>query len=108
MKYENYSITSKLEVEKLLVGNNDDIKNAIIGAVNGIKEWEWCQDLCLKYVKHHDFWVAKTAITGISDIVRLHGELEVNKVLQYFNQISDERLKPAINSVMDDIKIFLK
>ncbi|TRX34061.1 hypothetical protein FNW52_14725 [Flavobacterium sp. ZT3R18] len=108
MIYENYSFTSKSEVEKLLNGNNEDIKKAIIGAINGIKEWEWLQNLCLKYIFHNDFWVAKTAIDGIGDIARIHKKLDVNKVKYDFNQISDERLKPIINSVMDDIKVFLK
>jgi hypothetical protein len=108
MKYENFSITSKLEVEKLLTGNNEDIIKAIIASVNSIKEWEWSQDLCLKYIKHNDFWVAKTAINGIGDVVRIHGKLDVSKVKKSFSQISNERLKPIINSVMDDINIFLK
>jgi hypothetical protein len=108
MIYENYSFTSKSEVEKLLSGNNEDIKKAIIGAINGIKEWEWLQDLCLKYIFHNDFWVAKTAIDGIGDIARIHRKLDITKVEYDFNQISDVRLKPIINSIMDDIKIFLK
>lgn len=108
MIYENYSFTSKSEVEKLLSGNNEDIKKAIIGAINGIKEWEWLQDLCLKYIFHNDFWVAKTAIDGIGDIARIHRKLDIAKVKYDFNQISDVRLKPIINSIMDDIKIFLK
>ncbi len=108
MIYENYSFTSKSEVEKLLSGNNEDIKKAIIGAINGIKEWEWLQDLCLKYIFHNDFWVAKTAIDGIGDIARIHRKLDINKVKYDFNQISDVRLKPIVNSIMDDIKVFLK
>jgi hypothetical protein len=108
MIYENYSFTSKSEVEKLLTDNNEDIKKAIIGAINEIKEWEWLQDLCLKYIFHDDFWVAKTAIDGIGDIARIHRKLDINKVQYDFNQISDVRLKPIINSVMDDIEIFLK
>jgi hypothetical protein len=108
MKYENYSISSKLEVEKLLTVNNEDIIKAIIASVNGINEWEWLQDLCLQYVKHNDFWVAKTAINGIGDVVRIHGKLDISKVKNSFSQISDERLKPIINSVMDDINIYLK
>ena len=108
MIYENYSFTSKSEVEMLLNGNNEDIKMAIIGAINGIKEWEWLQDLCLKYIFHNDFWVAKTAIDGIGDIARIHRKLDITKVKYDFNQISDTRLKPIINSIMDDIEIFLK
>ena len=108
MIYENYCFTSKSEVEMLLSGNNEDIKMAIIGAINGIKEWEWLQDLCLRYIFHNDFWVAKTAIDGIGDIARIHKKLDVDKVKYAFNQISNMKLKQIISSVLDDMKIFLK
>ncbi len=108
MLYENYSFTSKSEVEKLLCGNNEDIKKAIIGAINGIKEWEWLQNLCLQYINHSDFWVAKTAILGIADVVRIHKKIDLSKVQNELDQISDIKLKIIINSALEDIHIFLK
>jgi len=108
MIYENYSFSTKSEVEKLLSHHdNDDIKKAIIGAINGIKDWEWLQNLCLNYIHNPDFWVAKTAITGISDIARIHRRLNIEKVRNSFNQVSNERLQPIIKSTLDDIKIFI-
>lgn len=56
MRYENYSFKSKEEVIRLLnIGSSENIVTALIGAVNGIEDSFWLEELCLGYLHHSDF-----------------------------------------------------
>jgi hypothetical protein len=56
MIYENFSFSSREEVISLIeTGNSEHITKALIGAVNGIDDWLWLQEVCLKCVNHNDF-----------------------------------------------------
>ncbi|WP_026993023.1 hypothetical protein [Flavobacterium subsaxonicum] len=109
MVYENWEFSSKAEVEDILgIGTSDAIVRAIVGAVNGIDDWVWLQDLCWKYTDHPDFWVANAAIRGLGDIARLHKTLDEAKIMENFNKISSVRLQSSIKDALEDIEIFLR
>ena len=109
MKYESYSFDNKEEIEFLLRSKiNDNIINALQGAINGIDDCKWLQELCLKYINHEDYWVAKTAINGLGDIARVFNDLDCLKVVNQLNQIKRKDLEGAINDTLSDIKMFLK
>lgn len=108
MIYEDFFIEDKNEVEKILKNNNaNDIISAIIGAVNGIDDWEWLQDICIRYMYNDNYWLASTSIMGISDIARIHRKIDMEKIEESFKNIKNERLKPIIKMVEEDLKLFL-
>ncbi|UKB85074.1 hypothetical protein LF887_05455 [Chryseobacterium sp. MEBOG06] len=49
MEYKNYYFADKSEVVKML-NNNKDIIEVIIGAINGIDDPEWLEEICIKYI----------------------------------------------------------
>lgn len=109
MVYDNYSFKSKEEVIGLLnTGSSENIITALIGAVNGIDDWFWLEGLCLNYVHHPDFWVAKTAINSLGDIARIHKSLNVEKVLFEFKLVNEVKLKGVISETVLDIKLFIR
>ena len=108
MEYENFCFNDKNEIEKMLKSSNElDIPKILVGSINGVDDWEWLQNLCLKYVNHPDFWVSTTAISGLSDIARIHGFLEKEKVLKKISSLKNPKLKEVIVNTIDDISIFL-
>lgn len=109
MEYKSYLYNDKRSIELLLQTNdNEQIISAIIGAVNGIDDWEWLQQLCLKYINHPNYWVSKTTISSLGDIARIHHRLEKEKVLNHLRTIVDRKLLGSINSVIEDIDLFIK
>lgn len=108
MKYENYECSSKSEVIKAL-DEHQNVIETIIGAINGIDDPQWLEELCVKYILNEDFGIAKTAMYGISDIARIYRKLlNREKIEKQFDQIKDQRLKYVIQEVNDDLKIFLQ
>lgn len=109
MLYQNFSYSDKNEIELLLKTNKSEkIISAIIGAINGVEDWKWLQDLCLKYIDHSDYWVSKTAISGLGDISRIYKSLEKEKVVERLKMISNSKLLGIVDSTLDDISLFVK
>lgn len=109
MRYENYSFKSKEEVIRLLnIGSSENIVTALIGAVNGIEDSFWLEELCLGYLHHSDFWVVKTAINSLGDIARIHKTLNVEKVLSELKLVNEVKLNGVIRETVLDIELFIK
>lgn len=108
MEYKNYNYTNKSEVIKMLADNKNVIE-VIIGAINGIDDQKWLEEICMRYILDDDFGIARTAIYGIGDIARIYNKLLNRKTIQErFNQVKNEKLKFVIKEVNDDLDIFLK
>ncbi|TDQ22657.1 hypothetical protein [Tenacibaculum caenipelagi] len=109
MKYESYNFQSKEEVNELLSSNNnDEIISALVGAINGIEDRVFLEDICCRFVNHEDFWVSKTAISSLGDIARIYKFIDLEKIIPILQKNKRENLKPVIDEVISDIKIFTK
>ncbi|WP_312390886.1 hypothetical protein [Chryseobacterium sp.] len=108
MEYNNYHYTDKNNIQKML-DNNENIIEAIIGAINGINDQEWLEQLCLKYISSEDFGIARTAIYSFGDIARIYRQLLNRELIEnQLSKITDEKLKYVIQEVKEDFEIFLK
>ncbi|ANF49635.1 hypothetical protein A0O34_03330 [Chryseobacterium glaciei] len=108
MKYQKFNYTNKSEIEQML-NDGHNVSKLIIGAVNGVDDQLWLEELCTKYILNEDFGIARTAIYGVGDIARIYGKvLNFEIIKEKFAQIQDQRLKYVIQDVEDDFKIFLK
>jgi len=108
MEYKNYNYTDKSEVTEMLA-NDQNVVEIIIGAINGIDDQEWLEDMCIGYILNKDFANARTAIYGVGNIARIYKRLLKRKEIQQeFDKVTDERLKFVIKEVTDDLEIFLK
>ncbi|MNE11605.1 hypothetical protein D3C87_228170 [compost metagenome] len=110
MKYENFNFTNK---KLILESINSDISTErkieiIVGMVNSIEDWKWIQDILLSLVDHKEFWIAKNAISGLGDIARIHGRLDVSLVRNRLSEVKSPEMEGFINDTLDDIKIFVK
>lgn len=107
MKYKNYNYANKSDVTEMLA-NNQNIIEIIIGAVNGIDDQEWLEEMCIRYILNNDFGIARAAIYAIGDIARIYKKLLNKREIQKeFDKVTDERLKFVIKEVNDDLEIFL-
>lgn len=108
MEYKNYNYANKSDVTKMLA-NNQNVIEAIIGAINGIDDQKWLEEMCIRYISNDDFGIARTAIYGIGDIARIYRKLLYKEEVQkQFSKVTDEKLKFVIKEVNNDLEIFLK
>ena len=109
MQYEDFQINTKEGVNQLLLTKHpDSVIKGLLGAVNGVHDYEWVQSLCLSYCLHDDYWIAKTAINLIGDISRVYGKINLELVYNAFEKINDKNLIEEINQTKEDITIFVK
>lgn len=109
MEYENFEITQKDNAKKLIDSGNPELMiQGIIGSINGINDAKWLQSICLNLVYHPNFWVAKTAISGLGDIARIHNWLERDKVFDKLSKIKEPKLMGVIEVLEDDLNIYFK
>ena len=108
MKYQNLTFRDKDEVEQILKSSDLELKReALAGLVNNIDDFEWLQKTLLENIFDDDFWIAKNAIMGLADLARIHGKLDFQKVDKQLLLIDRDDLIPIINSMRDDLKIYL-
>jgi len=105
MEYESLNYTDKQQVEKLLATcESDVIIKALIGVVNGVDDRQWLEDICLRYISHPDYWVAKTAINSLGDIARIYKEASEHVILA-LKEVSNKDLKATVSDALEDIML---
>jgi len=108
MKYQSFNYTHKSEIEQML-NDGYNVSELIIGAINGVDDQQWLEELCIKYILNEDFGIARTAIYGVGDIARIYQKLLNFEIIkEKFTQIQDQRLKYVVEDVENDFEIFLK
>lgn len=104
--YENFIFSDKGEIKKLLIQSEEmEIPKILIGAVNGINDLEWLQELLISYIKHDNYWVGKTAIHLFGDLDRIYPTLDKNKIINILQSIDRDEFRHVINETIEDIKI---
>jgi len=108
MEYQEIKpIKSKTTVNKYLNSKiAEEIIVGLIGATKGVKDIIWLQNKCLQLTSHSDYWVAKTAINCLSDIVRKAEIYDKNKILKTLSQIDNSELFGDIENFKEDLSIF--
>ncbi|MFY7730153.1 MAG: hypothetical protein ACOVRN_11605 [Flavobacterium sp.] len=108
MNYERFCFEDKEVVIFLLnSGEQQKIVSAIVGAINGIEDRQWLEDICMGYIHHNDYWIAKAALNGLGDIARIYKTINLEKLNKEITKISNDALKPVINDLKTDLKMFL-
>ena len=109
MKYEQPpDLDKESAIKKLSTSRIEDIPLLLAG-ISQIDDYKWVQDTFLKYLCHDDFWVAKSAINGFSDLARIHGQLDLEKVTASLKELAIKKpsLSGYVEETLEDLKIFL-
>ena len=109
MKYVEIRPISLEEAKIMLSSENpEQVREALLGAVESVDDWHWLQEKCMRLVDSDDVWTARTAITCLGHIARIFGELDKEKVLNKLALLkANPDLTGHIESAENDIKLFL-
>ncbi len=112
MKYQAITPLDKAEAgERLLSGDTEAIVYGLLGAVEGVDDWRWVQDQCLRFVTNPREDVARVAVMCLGHIARIWGDLDekrVKKILKDLEPKATPRIQGAIEDTLSDMKIYLK
>ncbi|HEX8696115.1 MAG TPA: hypothetical protein VF746_27105 [Longimicrobium sp.] len=90
-------------------GKPEEILRALLRlAMNG-PDFEYAERLALEYARHDDVWVRRNAATSLGHIARVHGNLDLARVLPaLLEQMMDSEVRDWADAALDDIQIYLK
>lgn len=104
MEYQNFCFSDKEEVIKMLNSSNQSERvSAVIGMVNGITEGIWVQNILLRLIHDNDYWVSKTAISSLGDLVRIYKHIDKDLIINELKSIIEPEKVPYVNEVIQDI-----
>lgn len=103
---------TKDEILRVLKDGNaskEDKISAVMFAIFNVNDPLWLQDFCMQCSKSEDSDIAGLAITGIGHIARLHGNLDLEIVAPFLEDIKSKNttLSGRAEDALDDIKIFM-
>lgn len=98
-------------IKELKSGEAKRIINALLALAFYEEDWKWVQDICIVYSNHSHSNVRGIAILCFGHLARIHGELELEKVLPIVKKAlndSNDFVSSHANSALDDIQLFIK
>lgn len=107
--YEELRPHRRDEIISMLSSNeiNTCIQGILIASIFD-PDIQWTTDLCFKYLMHNDISIKKSALTGLSHIVRIHKTIDSHKVAILLEQVKHlPELSGPISDLLDDIAIFM-
>ena len=110
MKYHEVLPMSRAELDvSLHSGNVEAICGALLSAAYFDPVWRWVEQQCLSFLDHTDNSVRWVAATCLGHLARLHGQLDLEVVLNRLVPLkSDPEIGPGVEDALDDIKFFLR
>ncbi len=96
--------------DALLIFNSKDpvdICNALIGLTYHHPDWKSIQDQCEILSSHDSIEVRSLTATCFGHIARIHGQLEINKVIPILEKLKEEtEIEGIVEDAISDIQIF--
>ncbi len=72
-------------------------------------DWKFVQDLCLELLHDSDVDIVATAVLGLGHLGRIHGHLELDRVVPQLEALkTNDALAGRVSDELDDIDIFVR
>ena len=109
MKYQEVLPISRQEAEKAFESNDSSqISDALLRVTYYDSDWSWIQSKCLEFIKYQDKNIRGLAVTCLGHLARIHGTLDVDKVVPILESLSDDpEISGKIDDALDDIQMFV-
>ena len=108
-KYESLpSVTRESAEYGLKSAKGEDLCRLLL-SLSELPDWEWVQEIYLKYINHDDRWVASAAITGLGHLARNAGKLDKSTVVDCLKEVAEANagLEGKVQDALSDIDVFL-
>lgn len=107
MQYEIISAFNKEQAESKLDDTEGEELCLVLLSLYEIEDWQWVQDIYLKYINDKDNWVASAAITGLGHLARVSGKITKGKVIALENaRQNNPDLNGKIADAISDLNMY--
>lgn len=110
MRYEELSPISREEAQRELhAGDWERISKALFRLALHDSDGAWLESLLVKYLSHENGWVRGSAATCLGHVARLHGTLDVARVVPAIQALlKDDNLqvRGRAEDALDDIETY--
>jgi hypothetical protein len=109
LKYEQPAPTSRVDAERALSSSSpEEVCDALLASALHDPDWRWVQEQCLRSLQHPSEDVRGLALTCLGHVARLHGRLDVERVLPALAALrAHPALAGRVEDALDDIEMFL-
>ena len=98
---------SRTEAEAIFASNDPyAIESTLVDVAFHDPDWRWVQDKCLDLVRHNSPGVRQIAVTCLGHVARIHGTLDLAKVLPLLEELSRDP-EVVTEDSLSDIRIFI-
>jgi hypothetical protein len=108
LKYREVLPISRGDAEDAFAKDQpESVIHALLSLAYHDPDWRWVQSFCVKYARHEDLWVRRTAVTCLGHLARIHGEVDEDIILPLLEDLSSQsELSGWVNDALDDIRMF--
>lgn len=90
-------------------GNSDRISDTLVSLAFYDSDWRWVQDKCLHFIDSSFPDVRRLSITCLGHLARIHGKLDMSKVMPVLENLrDDDEVGGIVEDTFEDIEIFVK
>jgi hypothetical protein len=100
----------KRDVLRLIATEDmESIASCLVGAAFHLHDWRWAQNKFLELMDHADENVVRVATLCLGHLARIHGELDLHRVLPRLHRQKMDRpaIAGTVDDVLEDIAIFI-
>jgi len=103
--YESSEPISKDQAKAAFESSETEvIITSLVAASFHLDDWRWVQDKCLTFLASSDNQLRKAAIVCLGTIARMHGELDLKKVIPILKGLEkDPLIGGEISFTLDEI-----
>ncbi len=108
MIYDEPKKLSKAEAERIFASSDlHNLREALVSMALNEYDWHWVQEKCLAFTSHADASVRSVAATCIGHIARIHGQLDLERVMPCLESLlEDPATAGYAETAIDDVQMF--
>jgi hypothetical protein len=110
MQYQEITPVDRHEAEVIFDGNDLDMTRVtLVRVAYHEPDHVWAQDCCLRFCDHEDSQVRAVAAICLGHIARIHGKLDLHKVMPVMRRLLKEQpIAGQVEDALDDIKRYVR
>jgi hypothetical protein len=110
MQYQEITPIDQCEAQIIFDGDDlDNVRLTLVRVAYHEPDCVWAQDRCLRFCDHEDSQVRSVAALCLGHIARIHGKLDLKKVIPVLRRLlKDELTASRAEDALDDIKRYVR
>ena len=97
-------------IDVTLTDDTEELDRKIVGITMHTDDYQQGIDTCRQFWDHEDEWVRRAVLEGLSHLVRVHGEMDLEFALELLRKGRADESQPVrgeARNTIDDFEVFI-